>query len=264
MLDVPEELVSYLENLIATRRSELGSPWRARTSYDQAVLALVGLCDGDTFAELAAHFGVGLATAWRYVDEALRLLEAAAPTLAEALAEVSERGWAHVVLDGTLIPTDRCASVPAGHEGENPEPYYSGKHRRPGVNVQALTGPAGQLAYLGAARAGSTHDLTAARAEGLPDALTQAGIEALADTGYLGAGGTVRTPIRKPNGRGLKAHDRYANTLHAKLRAPGERGFATLKSWKVLAKVRISPTRITALVKSIFTLIRMRSSLART
>jgi hypothetical protein len=47
------------------------------------------------------------------------------------------------------------------------------------------------------------------------------------------------------------------------LRAPGERGFAVLKGWKILTKVPISPNRITALVKSIFALVRQRASLAR-
>jgi hypothetical protein len=263
MLDVPMELVSYLENLIATRRSELRSPWRKLTSYDQAVLTLVGLRDGDTFAQLAAHFGVGLATAWRYVDESMTVLTAQAPTLAETLREVATTGWPHGILDGALIPTDRCATPPAGYRGDNADPYYSGKHRKPGVNLQAITGPRGQLAFLGATRCGSTHDLTAARAEDLIDVVTHAGLEVLADAGYVGAGGTVRTPIKKPKGRELKAHDRYANALNARLRAPGERGFAVLKGWKILTKVRISPNRITALVKSIFTLIRKQASLPR-
>jgi len=55
-LDLPDELVSFAENVIATRRSELRSPRRALTSFDQAVLTLVWLRDGDTFAQLG--FGV--------------------------------------------------------------------------------------------------------------------------------------------------------------------------------------------------------------
>ncbi|MGW1871188.1 helix-turn-helix domain-containing protein [Streptomyces mauvecolor] len=73
-LDVPDDLVSWLENLIATRRSKLGSPWRALTSYDQAVMVLVWFAKGDTFAQLGSHFRVSTDTAWRYVNEAVDVL----------------------------------------------------------------------------------------------------------------------------------------------------------------------------------------------
>jgi hypothetical protein len=49
------------------------------------------------------------ATAYRYRDEALTVLAAHAPDLHEALSEVAEQGWSHVVVDGKLIRTDRCA-----------------------------------------------------------------------------------------------------------------------------------------------------------
>jgi hypothetical protein len=55
-LNLSEDLVSWLENLIGTRRSDVGSPWRALTSLDQAVMVLVWLAKGDTFAQLGAHF----------------------------------------------------------------------------------------------------------------------------------------------------------------------------------------------------------------
>jgi hypothetical protein len=61
----PLTWISWLENLIATRRSEAGGSWPALPSYDQAVLLLVWLAKGDTFAQLAAHFGVCTDTAWR-------------------------------------------------------------------------------------------------------------------------------------------------------------------------------------------------------
>jgi hypothetical protein len=57
-----------------------------------------------------------------------------------------------------------------------------------------------------------------------------------------------RTPIlpgASDNGavqrRGPKPFDKLANTVHATLRAPGERGFAQLRAFKVLRRVRISP-----------------------
>ncbi|QCX82734.1 hypothetical protein C9F11_45900 (plasmid) [Streptomyces sp. YIM 121038] len=43
---------------------------------------------------------------------------------------------AFVILDGTLLPIDRIAAD---------TPYYSGKHKRHGMNVQVLTDPCGRL-----------------------------------------------------------------------------------------------------------------------
>lgn len=38
------------------------------------------------------------------------------------------------------------------------------------------------------------------------------------------------------------------------IRRPGERGFATLKAWRILTKVRSCPQRIGTLAKAILTL----------
>ena len=65
---------------------------------------------GDTFAELAAGFGIGTATAWRYVTETTALLAARAPQLRQALTRAKKAGHAYVVIDGTLIPIDRVAA----------------------------------------------------------------------------------------------------------------------------------------------------------
>ena len=60
--------------------------------------------EGETFASLAAGFGVGTATAWRYVEETVALLAARAPRLRKAARDAARAGHAYVVLDGTLIP----------------------------------------------------------------------------------------------------------------------------------------------------------------
>ncbi len=65
---------------------------------------LAYLRKGETFAELAAGFGVGTATAWRYVTETVALLAARAPKLRQALAKARDAGHAYLVIDGTLIP----------------------------------------------------------------------------------------------------------------------------------------------------------------
>src|SRR5215510_4759677 len=60
--------------------------------------------EGETFAELAAGFGVGTTTAWRYVEETVARLAARAPGLRKAVRDARRAGYAYVVLDGTLIP----------------------------------------------------------------------------------------------------------------------------------------------------------------
>jgi Helix-turn-helix of DDE superfamily endonuclease len=67
-------------------RRKIGSYWRELNPGQQAPLVLVHLRKGDTFAALAAGFGVGTATAWRYVHEAVASLAAPAPKLDTALA----------------------------------------------------------------------------------------------------------------------------------------------------------------------------------
>ena len=44
------------------------------------------------------------------------------------------------------------------------------------------------------------------------------------------------------------------NTAHARLRAPGERGPATLKTWRILTKLRCCPRKATTIVHAILTL----------
>src|SRR5204863_6267437 len=117
----------------------IGSPWRKLTSGRQALLVLAYLRKGETFAELAAGFGIGTATAWRYVTETVALLAARSPKLRRALAAAKDAGHAYVVIDGTLIPIDRVAAD---------RPFYSGKHRRHGMNLQVISSPEGEILWV--------------------------------------------------------------------------------------------------------------------
>ena len=105
--------------VIRRHRAAIGSLWRKLNPGQQALLVLAHLRKGETFAELAAGFGVGTATAWRYVTETVALLAARAPKLRQAVRDAKKAGYAFVVLDGTLIPIDRVAAD---------RPFYSGKH----------------------------------------------------------------------------------------------------------------------------------------
>jgi hypothetical protein len=106
-------------------------------------------------------------------------------------------GWTHVVLDGTLIRTDRCRvkNPDTGHDL-----WFSGKHRAHGGNVQIVCDPDGHPVAVSEVEPGFTHDLTAARVTGFLGGLYAAaallGLPALADKGYDGAGAGVLTRPR--------------------------------------------------------------------
>jgi hypothetical protein len=160
----------------------------------QALLVLAHLRKGETLAELAAGFGVGTATAWRYVTETVRLLAARAPKLAPALRAARRAGQAFVVIDGTLIAIERVAKD---------RPFYSGRHRRHGMNLQVISAPDGTILWVSGPLPGSVHDLTAARIWGIVRALAAARLITLADKGYIGAGQHVLVPHR---GRASRSH----------------------------------------------------------
>jgi hypothetical protein len=243
-VDLSSRTLRFAAGLLREHRRMIGSRWRKLPPGRQALLVLAHLRCGDTYARLAAGFGVGVTTVWRYVTELVDLLAAHAPGLAAAM-DLARRK-AYVVLDGTLISIDRV-----GMRARADRPYYSGKHKRHGLNVQVLTDPAGRLIWASPALPGSVHDVKAARRHGLVHALTGYDIPVLADRGYQGAAGTIRVPFR---GRDLPAGPTAVNTAHARLRAPGERGPATLKAWRLLHRLRCCPQRGTNLIAAVLTL----------
>lgn len=119
LLDVPRELVASLAGLLAGERPARGTRTgsRALTCWYQAVLVLVWYRKGEDIALLGAGFGVSRATPYRYRDEAVQVLAAAAPDLHDALRQVAEQGWSHVILNGTLVTTDRCAQTTTSVQG---------------------------------------------------------------------------------------------------------------------------------------------------
>ncbi|GLZ09365.1 IS5 family transposase [Actinomadura sp. NBRC 104412] len=239
-VDLSRATLNYLARLIRRRRKAIGSAWRLLKAGQQALPVLVHLRKGETFAELAAGFQVSTSTAWRYVQEAVALLSARSPKPTAALRKATKDGLHLLVLDGTLIATDRVRAD---------RPYYSAKHRCHGMNVQVIASPDGTILWTSGALPGRTHDLTAARMWGIPRQLEETGIITPADKGYQGAeASVVITPYK---GRNKPASHKQANRSHAKLRGPGERANAQLKSWKLLRKLRCSPCKAGHLVKAI-------------
>jgi hypothetical protein len=106
-LPLSRQTLNFAAGIIRRHRISIGSLWRKLNPGQQALLVLVYLRKGETFASLAAGFGVGTATAWRYVEETVALLAARAPRLRKAVRDAARAGHAYVVLDGTLIPIDR-------------------------------------------------------------------------------------------------------------------------------------------------------------
>jgi DDE superfamily endonuclease len=240
-LPLSSRTLTFTAGLIRRHRAAIGSPWRTLNPARQALLVLVYLRKGETFAELAAGFGVGTSTAWRYVNETTALLAARAPRLRTAVRDAKRAGYAYVVVDGTLIPVDRVAAD---------RPFYSGKHRKHGMNLQVIASPAGDIVWVSGPLPGAVHDMKAQWIWGVLAELEAAGLVVLADKGYQGST-YAKIPYK---GRNKPESQKQANKAHAKLRAPGERANAQLKGWHILRKLRCCPWRAGQLAKAIHVL----------
>jgi hypothetical protein len=252
MLDVPRELVGKIAGLLRRERRRRGTRRNTRvlSCWRQALLGLVWFRKNEEMTALAAGFGISRATGYRYRDEVVTVLSAQAPDLHEALQRVADEGWSHVILDGKVFRTDRCAETTTSAKGTPIHSWYSGKHRAFGGNVQAIIRPDGQPIWTSEVVAGHDHDLTAARDADLLGALywaaSQLNLPTLADGGYQSAGQGIHVPYKQPGDGNVLAADHLAyNALQRGQRALGERGFALLTGrWRALQRITASPSRI--------------------
>ncbi|MER7850513.1 transposase family protein [Kitasatospora sp. NPDC096077] len=159
-----------------------------------------------------------------------------------------------MLIDGTLIPTQR-------RTGRDNRPNCSGKHYRHGLHFLALADERGKLIWISAARPGRTHDATAARRDKIVEHLKAAGLGALADLDFIGVDKpdnpddlVIVTGHRATRARKLTPGQKQANRILAAGRAPVEHGFANLKAWRILAKLRTGPGRATALLRALIVL----------
>ncbi|HEY8980597.1 MAG TPA: transposase family protein [Streptomyces sp.] len=234
-IDLSSRTLRFLTGQLTARRQETGTRRRRLPAARQALLALAHLRCGDTCTQLAAGLGIGIATVHRSIRED-----------EDDPHEGVRHPRRHPAADRLGVPPGRrLGEIAAG------TPYHSGKHKRHGMNVQVLTDLFGRLLWASPALPGSTHDLTAAREHGIIEALTDAGLGCWADKAYQGAGGTVRVPFR---GRRLKKGKRRHNTTHARIRCLGEQAMATLKSRRLLRKLRCGTNRLTNVVKAVLVL----------
>ncbi|WP_298798379.1 transposase family protein [Pseudonocardia sp. 73-21] len=142
------------------------------------------------------------------------------------------------------------------HEGRTINAWYSGKHRAPGGNVQAIMRPDGLPIWVSDVLPGHRHDLTCARTTGVLGALywsaSQLDLPTLADSGYHGAGQGVHTRSSSPaTARSSPLATRPTTHSLRSVRCRGERGFALLTGrWRALRRVTASPRRIGDYVKA--------------
>jgi DDE superfamily endonuclease/Helix-turn-helix of DDE superfamily endonuclease len=205
-LPLSRKTLNYVAGVIRRHLKAIGSRWLKLNPGQEALLVLAYLRKGETFTELAAGFGVGRTTAWRYVDEVVALLAARAPKLRAAVREAKRAGHAYVVLDGTLIPIDRVA---------RDKPFYS-VHKKHGMNLQVIASPDGDILWVSGALPGSVHDKKAEWIWGILDELERQGLVTLAGKGYQGST-WAKVPYKGKNKPGPQ---KEANRAHAKLRAP--------------------------------------------
>lgn len=72
-IDLSSKALRFLTGRLRTRRRELGTRWRRLPEHRQALLVLAHLRCGHTYAQLAAGFGIGLTSVYRYVCEAVEV-----------------------------------------------------------------------------------------------------------------------------------------------------------------------------------------------
>jgi len=251
ILDVPRALAQYVGRLLKAERRLRGTrrDSRALTCFHQAVFGLRWFRQNIDVPALARDHGISRATGYRYLDEIITVLAAQAPDLHDALRKAKQDGVTHLILDGKLFATDRLAEQTTSVKGEQIDAWYSGKHRKPGGNVQALMQPDGFPLWVSEVEPGATHDITAAREHVLGAlywAYSHLDLPTLADGGYEGTGIGVFTPVKQPAGdQVLDVDNRTYNALLRGLRCLGERGFALLTGrWRALRHITTSPRKI--------------------
>ncbi|MGA5278656.1 transposase family protein [Streptomyces cellulosae] len=136
---------------------------------------------------------------------------------------------------------------------------YSGKHKRHGLLVIAMTDIKGRLLWTSTARPARGSKITACRHDDLVGRLRAAGLAAIADLGFVGLDDeegdpAVTTGYKKPKKKKLPVAKKLVNQLIAAGRAVCEHAFAHLKNWRVLTKLRLGVKWATRLVRALMIL----------
>jgi hypothetical protein len=251
-LPLSTHTVNHLADLLLRHLKTIRTRWRILPPGRIAVIVLAILRHDQRLADMAGGNDVSESTVRRWRDELIKLLAAQAPLLDRALKKIVRQGGEVVLIDGTLIPTQR-------RTGKADRRNYSGKHRRHGLHFLALTDERGRLIWISAARPGRTHDNTAARHDHILAHLRAAGLGALADLGFRGLDNDILAPVIVTGYAASRTHkltpgEKEANRVLAVGRAPVEHGFAHLKNWRILTRLRTEPARATRLLRALLVL----------
>ncbi|NUV77821.1 transposase family protein [Streptomyces fungicidicus] len=244
--------VNHLADLLRRHLKVIRSRWRIVPPGRIAVIVLAVLRHDQRLADMAGGNDVSESTVRRWRDELIALLAAQAPRLDRALKKVARQGGEVVLIDGTLIHTQR-------RTGKADRRNYSGKHRSHGLHFLALTDEKGRLIWISAARPGRTHDNTAGRHDHILAHLRAVGLGALADLGFRGLDNDLLDPMIVTGFHASRTHkltsgEKIANRVLAIGRAPVEHGFAHLKNWRILTKLRTDPAQATRLLRALLVL----------
>lgn len=169
---------------------------------------------------VAAIFGTSQATVSRRLNTLREPIRAALAGMVPDPGQAA--GDSTVLIDGTLAPT--C-------DWQHREDLFSGKHMKPGFNLQVAALIDGTLIGVGTAVPGCHHDVYAWHECGLEQAL--AGHDLLADLGYVGVNG-IRTGTKRRPGGHLTTEQKAENRAISSTRSTVERVIAHLKHWKIL------------------------------
>ncbi|MGH9058916.1 MAG: transposase family protein [Acidimicrobiales bacterium] len=251
-------------DLIRGHRGRLRSRWRKASPAGQALIVLAVLRHDPRPAHIGAAHDVSASTVRRWVLEVIGLLAARARRLNRVLRHLAAHRTEVVLVDGTLIRTRR-------RTGAANRANYSGKHKQHGLVTLGLTDEAGRLLWLSAVQPGRTADITAARRLGLRERLHAHGLTPAADKGFHGWHKDVRgagsceicagpceqivlTPYKAEARRPLTPGQRQANAAFSAMRCAVEGGFAALKTWRILDKLRLAPRHTTTLLRALLVL----------
>ena len=70
----------------------------------------------------------------------------------------------------------------------------------------------------------------------------------------------IITGAKQTRKKKLTTGQKTANQVIAAARAPVEHGFAALKNWRILTRLRLSPARATALLRALLVLTTLENS----
>ncbi|GGX31521.1 IS5/IS1182 family transposase [Streptomyces lomondensis] len=201
-LSLSTRTVNHLADLLRRHLKAIRSRWRILPPGKIAVIVLAVLRHDQRLADMAGGNYISESTVRRWRDAGIVLLAVQAPRLDRTLRKISRQGGEVVLIDGTLVHTQR-------RTGRADRKNYSGKHRHTGCT--SSPSPTRGAAWFG----------------------------------YPPLGPAAPTTTPPP-----------ATTTSW----PVEHGFAHLKNWRILTKLRTAPAHATQLLRALLVLTNLEVS----